>query len=617
MNCECCYSPMSNCDSRLTDCVNEKYDAKMQSIAVLKQAFMCADYGTWAAQGFCSIEKANLMFMSFTSNHKANGKIVCFTVDMGAKTCAETKSFTFECNEDAGQPNCLASVKVCQNKYAVLWSGNDYTDTIYYVIYDASWNTFSEIKAYKGNHTFYNVFSYNDTLQCYGRNANKLCVFDFVYKYTNDALTIMPFVATYLDSIPASTVRTPQTFSGDGQYYYFLASNPNCIAIYNLNGKIVRWVDIGEWAQKTIFIGELEGITFYNGKWYINTQFYHARPATNYDTDTLHRFWGVWEIDFSESCANGYPHNVYSKDVYSVEIDTNIREAIVYQDGSTNHPFGCFDLAFYCGLNNAYYNVNIKYKNGSTEIIENVFKNDNKEYNVNCEDSEINFKSIFIYGGTLRINNADIEACDVGARGVFMASNCNFTSGNDESYVFNGGVFITNGNHSVENDENTTNVIKINSGCYGIIDFVESDYAINSNVNDRTNIRMRGVNNKGRANEWISVYNKTENSPAIGEVMCKITPNRTVLIVCESNGNQISYTLNVRESGFYQIQFLTGSTNTISRTMQFQYDANSYNFKVYNVCEHTIDEVVTVNNLTSGDEPIFFTVKQILVNGFN
>lgn len=599
------------------NCFTERYDAKKQDTAVLKEVFMCSDYGLWAVQGFASIEKANLMFMSFAANHKTNGKIACFTVDVGAKTCAETKSFTFECDENVGPPNCLATVKVSTNKYAVLWSGNDYTDTIYYVIYDASWNTFSEIKMYKGNHVFYNVFSYNNTLQCYGRNNNKLCVFDFVYKYTNGMLTIMPFVSTYLESIPSSTVRTPQTFTGDGQYYYFLASNPNCIAVYNLNGNIERWIDIGEWGQKTLFVGELEDMTFYNGKWYVNSQFYHARPNTTYDTNMLNRFWCVWEIDFSTSCANGYPHNAYSKDVYAIEVDTKIRESIVYQDGTIEHPFGCFDVAFYCGLNNAYYNVNITYKNGSVEIVNNVFKTDNKEYNINCENSEITFKAIRIYGGTLRITNADIEMCNVGARGVLMVNECNFTNGTDESYVFDGGVFITNGNHTVENNEGATSVIKINPGCYGVIDFAESEQPINSNANDKTNLRMRGVTNNGRANEWNNVYTKSENNPQIGEVMCKITPNRTVLIVCESNGNQISYTLNIKESGFYQIQFLTGTTATRIRTITFDYNASTYNFKVYSVCEYTIGEGVMVNNLTSGDEPIFFTVKQILVNGFN
>lgn len=617
MDCSYCGANKHHYNVCETNCFTERYDAKKQDIAVLKEVFMCADYGLWAVQGFASIEKANLMLMSFTANHKTNAKIACFTVDVNAKTCAETKSFTFECNENAAQPNCLASVKVDANKYAVLWSGNDYTDTIYYVIYDASWNTFSEIRMYKGNHVFYNVFSYNNTLQCYGRHNNKLCVFNFVYKYANETLTIMPFVATYLESIPSSTVRTPQTFTGDGQYYYFLASNPNCMVIYNLNGGIERWIDIGEWAQKTLFIGELEGMTFYSGKWYVNTQFYHAKPRVDYDTNTLNRFWCVWEIDFSESCANGYPHYAYSKDVYDANIDTNLRETICYQDGSAEHPFGCFDIAFYCGLNPAYYNVNIYYKTNSIETVKNVYKTDNKEYNIQCDDSNITFKNVKIYGGTLKVNSGSIESCSVGSRGIIILDNCNFTNGNDESYVFNGGVFITNGNHSVENNENATNVIKINSGCYGVIDFVESEYIINSNANDRTNLRIRGVNNNGRANEWVVVYNKTENPPTIGEVMCKITPNRTVLIVCESNDNQISYTLNVRESGFYQIQFITGSTTTIIRTMQFQYDANSYNFKVYNVCERTISEVVTVNNLISGDEPIFFTVKQILVNGFN
>lgn len=615
MNCSYCETNKhhNGCE---TNCLAERYDAKKQDTAVLKEVFMCADYGLWGVQGFTSIEKANLMFMSFTANHKTNGKIACFTVDVGAKTCAETKSFTFECNEDAGQPNCLASIKVGANKYAVLWSGNDYTDTIYYVIYDASWNTFSEIKMYKGNHIFYNVFSHNNTLQCYGRNSNKLCVFDFVYKYTNRTLTIMPFVATYLESIPSSTVRTPQTFTGDGQYYYFLASNPNSIAVYNLKGEIERWINIGEWAQKTLFIGEIEGMTFYNGKWYVNSQFYHARPSTTYDTDTLNRFWCVWEIDFSKSCANGYPHNVYSKDVYTAEIDTSLRETVCYQDGTTEHPFGCFDLAFYCGLNNAYYNVNIKYKNGSTEIIENVFKNDNKEYNVDCKNSEINFKSIFVYGGTLRINNGGIKACNVGARGVLMAIDCDFTNGENESYVIDGGIYIVNGNHIVANEENA-NVIKINSGCYGMIDFAESTNSISSNNNDRTNIKMKGVKNNGRANEWVSIYNKSENDVQIGELMCKITPNRTVLIVCESNGNVLSYTLNIRESGFYQVQFVTGITSTIIRTIQFQYNSSTYGFKVYNICERNIGETINIDNVTSGNEPTFFTVSQILINGFN
>lgn len=617
MNCSYCEAnkhTYNGCDS---NCFTERYDAKKQDIAVLKEVFMCADYGLWAVQGFASIEKANIMFMSFAANHKANAKIACFTVDIGAKTCSETKTFTFDCDENAGQPNCLASVKVDTNKYAVLWSDNNYTDTVYYVIYDASWNTFSEIKMYKGNHVFYNVFSYSDTLQCYGRNNNKLCVFDFVYKYTNGTLTIMPFVATYLESIPSSIVRTPQGFTGDGQYYYFLTSNPNCIAVYNLNGGIERWINIGEWAQKTLFIGELEGMTFYSGKWYVNTQFYHAKPRVDYDTNALNRFWCVWEIDFSESCANGYPHYVYSKDVYTANIDPNLRETICYQDGSTEHPFGCFDIAFYCGLNPAYYNVNICYKANSIETVKNVYKTDNKEYNIQCDGSNITFKSVQIYGGTLKVNSGSIESCSVGSRGVIMLDNCNFTNGDNESYSFNGGVFITNGNHTVDDYENTINTIKINSGCYGVIDFVESEHNISSNENDRTNLRIRGVINGGRANNWLSIYTKSENPYQIGDTLCEVKTNRTIIVVCNSNGNIITKSIDIVGSGFYQINFVTGQTNVVIRTIQFFYNSKTCNLKIDSISERTIGAEITINTLTSGEEPDYFTVEEILTNGFN
>lgn len=517
---------------------------------------------------------------------------------------------------------------------------------------------------FSSNIKVWNVFDYNGSVYAYGSKNSKACIWEITQNQPEYYYIVFPS-NTYI-TLPNEAPRTNQTWGTDGTYLYWLRSNPNAIAVFDFNtGIFIRWVDVGDYIDGSMLLGEVESICVVNNQLKLISQYYYPNAQ-----NTLKRFWLFselkWATELPPDQQHWYPNEhrtIYVSNGLLKKVSDNIFNGItirtnqgdIYpkntQTGSQEFPYPSLETALYAAM--ATPDIPSQIVLLKTDIDYNiddlVFRTPSMTIIINCL-GKTTFEYIHLPAGNLSITgNAFIKRISTTNRARLQIVGGTFISkhriDNAAPYVFGGIINIINGKWF--NDPNVTEdeiLFEFNTGTTGVVGFDVTSVDNNNNIltdfengilsmpmsnnYQQLNIILYNIKNYGKRQRWTSIYSNGQNDLQIGANITLTIPgfylndNTVYRIKWRAENDAKFYNTIVHVNGETVADLssiINKNTLPTLRTIKISFNPSSLSNKI------RIDEVIDysiLNNsifpriLTSGNLPSGIEISQIAVQGY-
>lgn len=520
---------------------------------------------SWAAQcvSYAETSANKYIFMGFSADDEY--KITAFALNAGNITelsslpvLTKPDYIATKYNEDTGNVIVLFGKSASDEEYPVnwcVWNNDVFT------------NTLGEIET---GMTLYSLFSNENNIYGYCKIGNTLKIINAYVNESNSTVELSFTDKCTLDGLK-NAARIFQGFGTDGNYFYYAMSNPNVIGVYTLSGKFKRYVNVGEFADNNVFIGEIEQLVKIDGKLYLLSQFY-------YDREQKTRFAALLLIDFKKSLPNGYPHTSY--EVIQKEIFVSPQSGWGYQDGTSEYPFANINIAYFCSCTPNNNSVNIIYKAQSelTEIrVKNLIFQTNKSININCtaENVKLIFEKIKCAAGTLALDGCTLVSCNTLKRSTLIGTSITFEPNpENETHYELKGIFQLSGVYKCSTDiENCFNFDSASIGAINITSYTNK--VPQTNANNTANVITKGCFNTGKYVNKNIVY--TGNGLAVGSNTL-ILGNREVIFTVSVDTDTPQSVICVSPDTSNLVQNVSSWCVNVCGTDGSSYFSSSYKF---------------------------------------
>lgn len=292
--------------------------------------------------------------------------------------------------------------------------------------------------------------------------------------------------------------RTPQAIGIDAKYMYWVYSNPNTLAVYDLEtGKFIKYLDIGEFAGSTMLAGEVEQVAFdESGEGRLISQYYHL--GSSQEDKGLKRFYLISIVrpgqqlpSFPIDNQHWYPtetRDIFVKPSLAsqssvVKIVTSYGDQETYkkevQFGTNKNPFPSLETALFAASTTPNNIIVIHIIGTDCVFSEDIYiRYPFKDLKIIASGTSVTFN------GFIRIESGNV-AFQTEAAGASLTlkkmttyhatnvtlRNCIFEGTEESSYTFSGGIYIIDGINKVADNK----IFQFKSGSYGSASFIKNN----------------------------------------------------------------------------------------------------------------------------------------------
>lgn len=324
-------------------------------------------------------------------------------------------------------------------------------------------------------------------------------------------------------ALPLEAPRTEQTWAADGEYLYWVRSNPNAVAVFDFStGEFIRWVGIGDFVNGSMMVGEVEMICFAEGKMKLISQYYYPNSLS-----TAKRFWLfsslLWSKELPPEQQHWYPNEprtiyVSNANPGGVAIRTNQGDDYLptVQTGTQGYPYPSLETALYAAMATRDNPVEIVMLNTGTDytIDDLVLRLPSVSLTITCV-GKVTFRHLHLPAGNLTITgNASFERISTTARARLQIVNGTFTArsriaegtGDTAPYSIAGVIGIVSGKYTGGSNDI---IFEFTAGASGVVGFdtdQSGSTAPRSNNPQQANLTLYNVRNAGYRDRWTTVY---------------------------------------------------------------------------------------------------------------
>lgn len=476
-----------------------------------------------------------------------------------------------------------------------------------------------------------NVFNIGNDVYAFGIRNGQTCYWSLS---GNEKVNI---------SLPENAPRTNQSIASDGTFLYWLRSNPNTIAVFDLHsGNFIRWINIGDYVGGTTLIGEAESICVKDSKLKLLSQFYYPDAINN-----MTRFWMVSELYLSKNLpANQqhvYPNNVRyiyvsNESPNGVLMPTNNGDDTSDQIGSENQPYPSLELALYAAMATPNLPIEIIMKNTGTDyyISDLVLRIPSMAIVINCLGN-VTFNFLHMVSGNVTITGESrFERISTTSRSRLQISKATFTA---EERVTQGNTTIApyslNGVFSLINCKYTggSNDIMFDfvAGSNGTVEFNVDDEGTTAprGTNPQSaNLVLTNVRTTGHYERWVVIYSGATTIQINTAVTMDFTAyfqNGGVYRIkwrADANADYYNTVFHVNGDTAVDLATMVGNVYRVAK-LQVQPRTKSDDtyingrIKVINVTDYYVsNNAITSSPLTTGNLPSGFEIAEIAVRGY-
>lgn len=447
-------------------------------------------------------------------------------------------------------------------------------------------------------------------------------------------------------ALPLEAPRTEQTWAADGEYLYWVRSNPNAVAIFDFKtGEFIRWSEIGDFVGGSMMIGEVEMMCFAEGEARLISQYYYPNSIS-----TAKRFWLfselMWSKELPPDQQHWYPNEtrtIYVSNAYWGGIAIRTNEGDKYtkdeQTGTENYPYPSLETALYAAMATPNIPVEIIMLNtGAAYVIDDlVLRPPHTSLTIRC-NGKVTFNHLHLPVGNLTIaGNAHFERIATTPRARLQIIDGTFTAPSridgTAPYYIAGAIAITNGKYTGGSDD----IIFEFAGANGVVGFNidSSGYsAPRSNNPQQVNLVLYNVRNAGYRDRWITVYSggsSVQIGSAISTALSDFYVNDSTAVRIKwraEDGDYYNTVVNVSGDTIADLSALIGSgTNTKNRIIKMRFRPRIYDsasgqwingdIRVMGVTDYSVVQGAVVSTVTdAGSLPAGAEIKEIAVRGY-